>query len=114
MRMPGIDGVELLRALKERNVRLPVIVMTGHDEVSLALQAREAGAVDFIEEPFPAHVIVDALLAALQAIEQPQRETETAEIVERFPSLTPSEREVMQALIEWHDKQRNRWEAPDN
>ena len=99
MRMPGIDGMELLRGLKECNVGLPVIVMTGQDEVSLALQALEAGAVDFIEKPFPAHLIVDAVLAALQAIEQPQRETETAKIAERFASLTPSEREVMQALI---------------
>lgn len=52
MRMPGIDGVELLRGLKECNVELPVIVMTGQYEVSLALQVLEAGAVDFLEKPF--------------------------------------------------------------
>ena len=97
-RMPGIDGVELLNRLRERNVRLPVIVMTGHDEVSLALQALKAGAVDFIEKPFPADLLIDVVLSALQAIDQPQRETETAEIAERMASLTPPEREVIQAL----------------
>jgi two-component system response regulator FixJ len=99
MRMPEVDGLELLKGLSERNVRLPVIVMTGHDEVSLAVEALKAGAVDFIEKPCPAHVLVDAVLSALQAIEQPERETETTEIAERFSSLTPYEREVMQAVI---------------
>jgi two-component system response regulator FixJ len=99
MRMPGIDGLELLKRLRESNVRLPVIVATGHDEVSLALQALKAGAVDFIEKPFPADLLIDAVLSTLQAIDQPQRETETAEIAERMASLTPPEREVMQALL---------------
>ena len=99
MRMPGIDGLELLNRLRERNVRLPVIVATGHDEVSLALQALKAGAVDFIEKPFPADLLIDAVLSTLQAIDQPQRETETAEIAEHKASLIPPEREVMQALL---------------
>jgi two-component system response regulator FixJ len=99
MRMPGIDGVELLNGLRERDVRLPVIVMTAQDEMSLAVQALKAGAVDFIEKPFPARLLVDAVLSALQPVDWPENATETAEIVERIASLAPPERVVMEALL---------------
>ena len=66
MRMPMMDGIELLRRLRERNLHLPVIVMTAHGEVSLAVQALKAGAADFIEKPFSGEVLIDAVLSAFR------------------------------------------------
>jgi two-component system C4-dicarboxylate transport response regulator DctD len=59
--MPYMDGLELLERLKERKLSLPVIVMTAHGEVSLAVQALQAGATEFIEKPFPGQVLIDAV-----------------------------------------------------
>ena len=61
IRMPGMDGLEVQQALKDKGVGLPVIIMTGHGDVTLAVRAMKAGAVDFIEKPFAK----DALLASL-------------------------------------------------
>ena len=100
MRMPGMDGIELLRRLRERNPHLPVIVMTAHGEVSLAVQALKAGATDFIEKPFPGEVLVDAVLAALQTVDRMhQRDADIADIEVRIASLTAREREVMDQLV---------------
>ena len=100
MRMPVMDGLELLHRLKERNLHLPVIVMTAHGEVSLAVQALKAGATDFIEKPFPGEVLIDAVLSALQTADQMhQREADIADIEGRIGSLTAREREVMDQLV---------------
>jgi two-component system response regulator FixJ len=100
MRMPEMDGLELLQRLSERNVHLPVIVMTAHGEVSLAVRALKAGATDFIEKPFPGEVLVDAVLSALQTIDRThQRDADVAEIDACIRSLTPREREVMEQLV---------------
>src|SRR5665213_982255 len=64
VRMPGMDGIQLLLSLKEKNINLPVIIMTGHADVALAVEAMKAGAVDFIEKPFSDEV----LLASIQTV----------------------------------------------
>jgi two-component system response regulator FixJ len=100
MRMPLMNGLELLHRLRDRNLTFPVIVMTAHGEVSLAVQALKAGATDFIEKPFPGEVLIDAVLSALQAIDQRhERDKDTAELNRRIESLTPREREVMDQLV---------------
>ena len=100
LRMPGMDGLELLERLQERNLRLPVIVMTGHGELPLAVRALKAGAIDFIEKPFPGVALFDAVESALQAIDE-TRENDAAvrQIAERIASLTPREREVMDGIV---------------
>ncbi|MGO9684329.1 MAG: response regulator, partial [Beijerinckiaceae bacterium] len=65
VRMPGIDGLELLRLLRETGQSLAVIVMTGHGDVSLAVRAMKLGAIDFIEKPFEDEVMIDTVRAAL-------------------------------------------------
>jgi len=100
MQMPGTDGLALLRQIKERNLPWPVVVMTAHGEVSLAVQALKAGASDFIEKPFPGDVLIDAVLSALQAAEETREQaTDRAEIDSRIALLTPREREVFQELV---------------
>lgn len=100
MRMPVMDGLELLHRLRERNLHLPVIVMTAHGEVSLAVQALKAGATDFIEKPFAGEVLIAAVLSALQMVDRMhQRDADIAGIEGRIASLTAREREVMDQLV---------------
>src|SRR3954449_6608795 len=89
MRMPGMDGIELLRQMRQRHLPWPVVVMTAHGEVPLAVQALKTGASDFIEKPFPGDVLIDAVLSALQTIDQTtQQNADTAEINGRIATLT--------------------------
>jgi CheY-like chemotaxis protein len=66
VRMPGMDGLTLLGELRARNVKLPVIVITGHGDVPIAVQAMKAGAVDFIEKPFARELILESIRTALR------------------------------------------------
>ena len=100
MRMPGMDGLELLRDIRGRNLPWPVVVMTAHGEVPLAVQALKAGARDFIEKPFPGDALIDAVLSALQTIDQRrEKDTNIAEINRKIAILTPREREVLEQLV---------------
>jgi two-component system, LuxR family, response regulator FixJ len=100
MQMPGTDGLALLRQIKERDLPWPVVVMTAHGEVSIAVQALKAGASDFIEKPFPGEVLIDAVLSALQAAEETREQAaDRADIDERIRLLTPREREVFEQLV---------------
>jgi two-component system response regulator FixJ len=100
MRMPGMDGLALLRRLREDNVSWPVVVMTAHGEVPLAVQALKAGASDFIEKPCPGDALIEAVLAAQQTVDQVRKQdADIAEINARIASLTPREREVLQQLV---------------
>jgi len=100
IRMPGLDGLELQEQLAARPVRLPVIVMTGHGDVPLAVRAMKAGAVDFLEKPF---TDVQLLTAVGRALEQSREARElgrlTAEVSRMIAQLTPREREVLAMLI---------------
>lgn len=100
MRMPDMDGLTLLRRLGEAGVPLPVIAMTGHGDVPIAVAALKAGAIDFLEKPFDdAHLIAiirDALDASLTA---QRRALAAADIAARVASLTPREREVLDLLV---------------
>jgi two-component system response regulator FixJ len=103
VRMPGIDGMELLRRLKENGAALPVIVMTGHGDVPLAVEAMKLGAVDFLEKPFDDSALIASVQAALSRDrannEQAGRQ---AEILERMESLSPRERQVLDGLVAGH------------
>lgn len=103
VRMPDMSGIDLLRRLRELQVGLPVIVMTGHGDVPLAVEAMKAGATDFIEKPFDDEVMLGAIRTALagQATDG-KRDAERAEIKERFESLSGRERQVLQGLVGGH------------
>jgi two-component system response regulator FixJ len=100
VRMPGMGGLELQEELARRGRRIPVIVMTGHAEVPLAVKAMKAGAVDFVEKPFEELAMLAAIRRAFSlGLETARAEAEGNEIGGRLAHLTPREREVLDALV---------------
>ena len=103
VRMPGMSGIDLLRRLKEMGIGLPVIVITGHGDVPLAVEAMKFGAVDFLEKPFDDDVLLASVRSALdRSHASAQLETERAEISARIATLTNREHEVLDGLIAGH------------
>ncbi len=101
--MPEIGGLELVRSLKKLKVDLPIIVITGHSDVPLAVEAMKAGAVDFIEKPYDGELLLGAVRSALTARKADQkRDGERAEIQERLAALSPRERQVLDGLVAGH------------
>jgi len=94
--MPGIDGLELQRRLAAEQSPIPVIIMTGHADVALAVEAMKAGAVDFLEKPFDNQVLVTAVTVALTRSHDKQH---WAEIRSRMQSLSQRERQVLDGLV---------------
>jgi two-component system, LuxR family, response regulator FixJ len=104
VRMPGLDGLQLLHRLRECDFRRPVIVMTAHGDIPTAVQAMKAGASDFIEKPFDDEVILAAVDAALKVAGQASGHTgpvnpAVAEAAARIAALSPREREVLELLM---------------
>jgi len=100
IRMPEIDGLELLKRLRDLGTRLPVIVMTGEGEIAIAVQAMKAGAIDFLEKPFSEAALLAAIGGALEQSERLREVAATsAEAGARLATLTPREREVLDLLI---------------
>lgn len=100
VRMPGMSGVDLLRQLKARGSTMPVIVITGHGDIQLAVEAMKVGAVDFLEKPFDDEVLLASVSAALGRLEKDsQRETERADLNNRLATLSVREREVLEGLV---------------
>jgi two-component system response regulator DctR len=100
VRMDGMGGVELFERLLARGARLPVIFLTGHGDVPLAVTALKKGAFDFVEKPFNDNDLVDRIVAALahDAALSEQRESEES-VAARLAVLTPREREVMERVL---------------
>lgn len=100
VRMPQMSGLDLVRRLKETGVNWPVIVITGHADVPLAVEAMKAGVADFLEKPFDDDQLIAAVKSALQGGEAQERlETERRAVQERIDSLSGREREVLDGLV---------------
>lgn len=98
VRMPGMTGLELVEELKRRNVAHPVIVLTGHADVSMAVEAMKAGVIDFLEKPFDDVSLLSAVERGLGQLGGVKVQTERAEILGRLAQLTGREREVFDAV----------------
>jgi len=100
VRMPGMSGVDLLRRLKELKISVPVIVITGHGDVALAVEAMKVGAVDFLEKPFDDDVLLASVQSALKRQDgETKRHSERLEIEGRMASLSNRERDVLGGLV---------------
>jgi len=100
VRMPGIDGIELLRRMHSGARKLPVIIMTGHGDVRLAVEAMKLGALDFLEKPFEDDRLIGMIETALSEQQNGSKsEAASADMAAGIASLTQRERQVMQGLV---------------
>jgi two-component system response regulator FixJ len=100
LKMPGMDGLALLNRLAADNVRLPVIMVTGHGDVPLAVTAMKAGAVDFVEKPYSTETILGVVRQVIGRLQQDDAGDMAArDALVRVSALTPREREVLEPLV---------------
>lgn len=100
VKMPEMSGVELLHHMRQKDLRMPVIIITGHADVPMAVDAMKSGAVEFLEKPFDDDVLLSAVRSALASAESTfRRDVERAELQQRFASLSKREREVLDGLV---------------
>jgi len=103
VRMPEVSGIDLLRRLREAEIALPVIVMTGHGDVPLAVEAMKLGAVDFLEKPFDDDALLASVRSALATRDDvSRRNAERAEINAKLAALSHRERQVLEGLACGH------------
>ena len=101
VRMPGMSGLELQELFVEQEIRIPIIIITGHGDVPMAVRAMKAGAVEFIEKPFNDELLLESIRNALSLdMEQRATQSERAEIAARLAQLTPREHEVMEMVTD--------------
>jgi two-component system, LuxR family, response regulator FixJ len=100
VRMPEVSGIDLLRRLEELKLGVPVIVITGHGDVPLAVEAMKIGAVDFIEKPFDDEVLLTSVRSALNRLDRDhKRQAERREVETRLATLSSRERDVLEGLV---------------
>ncbi|MCP4452925.1 MAG: response regulator transcription factor, partial [Planctomycetes bacterium] len=99
VRMPGMSGLELQEQFIEQQIRIPIIIITGHGDVPMAVRAMKAGAVDFIEKPFNDELLLESIRNALiKDVGQRTAQSARADIATRLVHLTPREHEVMEMV----------------
>jgi two-component system response regulator FixJ len=103
VRMPDMTGIELLQQLRDKDIKLPVIVITGHGDIPLAVEAMRSGAIDFIEKPFAEESILRAVRAAEdRAKKLGRRSEEETQVAVRLAALSERERQVLEGLVAGH------------
>lgn len=99
VRMPGMSGLELQEQFLEQQIKIPIIIITGHGDVPMAVRAMKAGAVDFIEKPFNDELLLESIRNALiKDVDQRMAQSARADIATRLAHLTPREHEVMEMV----------------
>jgi FixJ family two-component response regulator len=100
VRLPGLSGLDVQRALADTDASLPIIFLTGHADIPMSVRAMKAGAVEFLTKPFREQDLLDAIRSAIERDRAARRERqELAEIRGRYASLTPRERDVLTGIV---------------
>jgi FixJ family two-component response regulator len=100
VRMPGMSGLDLQEALAEKNISLPIVIITGHADVPMAVRALKMGAVNFIEKPFSDQLLLDSIRKAIQQdTDTRQNRARLGEVNERMALLTRRERQVLEMVV---------------
>lgn len=100
VRMQGMSGLELQQVLNEKDIKLPVIIITGHGDVPMAVQAMKAGAVDFLEKPYDNNLLINRIKQCIkEASKEQDKESKLTEAKLKLAQLTPREQEVMNLLV---------------
>jgi two-component system response regulator FixJ len=101
VRMPDMDGLEVQAAMAARGIKMPVIVLTGHGDVSVAVKAMKAGAIDFVEKPFDRAQLLDAIGVAFDQLDNAERRRDhAADAMTQIAALTPREQDVLKGLAQ--------------
>ena len=100
VKMPGLDGLEVQRRLNDRGVTLPVVILTGHGDIAMAVRAMRAGASDFLEKPVSRDRLLESIARAIDVDGSGRRDRgEQSDIGTRLGALTPRERQVLERLV---------------
>jgi FixJ family two-component response regulator len=100
IRLPGINGLDFQRQLADAGLHIPIIFITGHGDIPMSVRAMKSGAVEFLTKPFHDQDLLDAIYQALDRDRATrQHEKELAELITRYESLTPRERDVMRLVV---------------
>jgi RNA polymerase sigma factor (sigma-70 family) len=100
VRLPGLSGLDFQCELAARNIRIPIVFITGHGDIPMSVRAMKAGAVEFLTKPFRDQDLLDAIRIALERDRaRREQEKEVTELQQRFESLTPREREVISMVV---------------
>jgi RNA polymerase sigma factor (sigma-70 family) len=100
VRLPGLSGLDFQHELAARNIRIPIVFVTGHGDIPMSVRAMKAGAVEFLTKPFRDQDLLDAIRIALERDRaRREQEKEATELQQRFGSLTPREREVISMVV---------------
>lgn len=101
VRMPGMDGLEVQKVMAERGIAMPVVVLTGHGDITVAVRAMKGGAVDFIEKPFEKSVLLTAITAAFERLGDVEaRAARASDAAIAIAALTSRERDVLKGLVQ--------------
>ncbi len=101
IRMPGMGGLEVQEVIRNRRIDIPIVIISGHADVTTAVRALKAGAVDFIEKPFSDQHLLEKIAGALEEdVRRRRNRAEEGHVVSRIESLTPREREVMDLVVD--------------
>lgn len=101
VRLPGMNGLELQKTLQERGIDMPIVFITGHGDIPLAVEAVNAGALDFLEKPFEDEVLIERIRNGLELNRQREdARSRRASVESRLETLTPREREVMEGILQ--------------
>lgn len=100
IRMPGMNGLELLKRMNAQRITLPVIILSGHGDIRMAVDAVQAGAIDFLEKPIRGHTLLDGVRAAIERDAESRRQrTERVDVESRMATLSPREREILDSVV---------------